>query len=137
MSDIGLNLDGVAAMVVAGALCLLLLIALAVCSLFVWAGHRRTAFPHLVGILCSLAGAAVVLVTALVTALRSEDRLEPNRVGMLLDRGIPLWAPVVLALWPIGRLLYRRRQQRSEVEGKSARTTPRDDPPKTSVETDV
>jgi len=117
VSDIGLNLDGVVALLAAGALCLLLLIALAVCSLFVWAGHRRTAFlPHLIGILCSLAGAVAVLVTAVVTLVQSDRNLEPNRAGARLDGSVLLWAPVVLALWPIGMLLYRRRQRSADGE---------------------
>jgi hypothetical protein len=114
MSDIGLNLDGVVALLAAGALCLLLLVALAVCSLFVWAGHRRTAFPHLVGILCSLAGAVAVLATVLVTLVQSDGNLEPNRAGARLDGSVLLWAPAVLALWPIGMLLYRRRQRSAD-----------------------
>ena len=87
MSDIGLNLDGVIALLAAGVLCLLLLIALAVCSLFTWPPARRlAAVPHLVGILCSLAGSVVVLIAVVVTAIQSEGNLETNRVGVWLDR---------------------------------------------------
>jgi hypothetical protein len=111
VSDIGLNLDGVITFLVAGVLCLLLLIALAACSLVARVANRRhAAVPHLVGILSSLAGSVVILVTVVMATVHSEERLEPNRAGVWFDGWLFLWAPAVLALWPIGALLYRRRQ---------------------------
>jgi ABC-type Fe3+-siderophore transport system permease subunit len=100
------------AFLAAGMLCLLLLIALAVCSLLAQTtARRKVARPHLVGILSSLAADVIVLIAVVVTAVQSEGSLESNRVGAWLDRWLLLWVVAVLALWPIGALLYRRRQR--------------------------
>ena len=105
MSDIGLPLDGLLALLVAGLLGSLLLLAFVVCAAVAWFQVRRSKdpvcrrllFPHMVGTFFASAGFG-----ALVTIIIARDGQGlPRDLERWLDHWILLWLPGILLFWPL------------------------------------
>jgi hypothetical protein len=112
MSDIGINLDGLIAFLVAAGLGLLLLCGIVAGSIFaaVKANKKQQKFrqqrffPHLIGMLASL-GCCLAIELAL---LLTDTSLPPRHIPVLLDNWALLWAVAVLGLWPFIVFSWRR-----------------------------
>jgi hypothetical protein len=104
MSDIKLNLDGLIAFLVAAALGLVLLLVLSIVSLRGLLRARRkgerftrqSSFPHVLGMLVSLAACAAVMFLSWFT----DGGAYPRTLNVWLDRWSPLWGALILVLAP-------------------------------------
>lgn len=114
MSDINIIPDGLVAFIVAAALSLLLLSGLIVC-LINGAGKARrasrplrhqTVFPHIAGILVSLASFVIIMLFLLST----EWMPRPHTLNRWLDNRVWLWATVLLSLWPLTAYTWRHQR---------------------------
>lgn len=112
MSDIGINLDGVITFLVAAALGLLLLLGILITASVTLIRARQNqqplakqrSFAQIVGMFVSFCCCA-----ALVLLLLYADRMPPPRtIGIWLDRWLWVWLIIVIALWPISSLCWKK-----------------------------
>ena len=105
MSDISLEFNGLAALLIAADLVGILLLVVIVCLFYAWSQSRRTGvkitsqpiFVHILGMLASAACFATIVLTI---CLRS-GRSYPPDLERWLDRMVVIWATVILAMWPL------------------------------------
>jgi hypothetical protein len=124
MSDINIILDGVIAFIVSASLCILLLLGIVICAVYMRATARqhRTDFTrrpvshHIFGMSLSLACAAIILLSVILT----ENTPSPHTLNRWLDNWVWLWAVAVLLLWPLGAHFLKKRN-RGTLHAKRAR----------------
>jgi hypothetical protein len=112
MSDIGINLDGVIAFLVAALFAILLAFAILILSIVSVIRARRKrqlfvqqrVFPHIIGMLLSLLSCLFVI----ALLLSNESKPPPRAAHIWLDHWLWVWSILVLALWPIGALAWKR-----------------------------
>jgi hypothetical protein len=112
MSDIGLNLDGVIAFIVAMILAGLLAFSMTVVSLITVISARRHhqaisdhgLFPQIVGMSASL----VVCLLIVIALLLTDRQLPPRSINVWFDHWLWAWAIAVLGLWPAAAYLCKR-----------------------------
>ena len=121
MSDINILLDGVISFLVASALGLVLLLCLAIFFLRGFIQMRRkgkpfsrqSMFPHLLGILVSLAGCIIIILLIWL----SDRGQRPHALNVWLDKWIWFWGMAIVALWPLSAYLWKKRQGTQSIDG--------------------
>lgn len=112
MSDINIIPDGFIAFLAAVILCLLLLVGIAICTTYGLAKASRKrerfisqgVFPHLFGMALSLMSAIAIMLLMWSSEMSSRLRA----LNRWLDNWIWLWIPAILALWPLGVILWKK-----------------------------
>jgi len=116
MSDVGLNLDGVIAFIVAMVLAGLLALSLMVVGLITVINARRRQqsisdhglFPQIIGMCASLVVCLLIMIT-----LALAERLPPPRaINIWFDHWLWAWAIAVLVLWPAAAYMWKRFRQK-------------------------
>jgi hypothetical protein len=111
MSDIQINLDGLVAFLAAAALAIIFALGLVIVSVrgLIRARQkgerfsRQPAFPHVIGMLVSLACCAGVMLFIWAT----DGGATPHTLSIWLDRWALLWGAIIIALAPISSRLMR------------------------------
>ena len=115
MSDINIILDGVISFLVAASLVLILLLCLAIFSLRGFIQMRRKGkpfsrqrmFPHLIGMLVSLSCCTIII----LLIVWSDKVQRPHTLNVWLDNWVWFWVMVVVAMWPLGAYVWKKRQR--------------------------
>lgn len=115
MSDIGLNLDGVIAFLVATVLAALLALSIVVVSCITVIRARRHhqsitdqgLFSQLVGMCASFLACLLILITLLL----SERLPAPRAINIWFDHWLWAWLLLVLALWPAAASMWKRSRK--------------------------
>jgi hypothetical protein len=115
MSDIGIDLDGVIAFLVASSMGILLLLGIGVCALTARAKARRASdrishqpiFPHMIGM-----GAGIIGCCLVILLIFADESTRPHILRNWLDDWFWLWGAAVLALWPLSVFLWRKSRRR-------------------------
>jgi hypothetical protein len=122
MSDVGLNLDGVIAFIVAIGLAGLLALSMMIVGLITVINARRHhqsvsdhgLFPQIVGICASL----VVCLLIMITLLSAERLPPPRAINIWFDHWLWAWAIAVLVFWPAAAYIWKRFRPKSSYPAK-------------------
>jgi hypothetical protein len=115
MSDIGIDLDGLIAFLIASSMGILLLLGITVCALTARAKARRASdrishqplFPHMIGM-----GAGIIGCCMVILLIFADQSPRPHILRNWFDEWFWLWSAAVLALWPLSVYLVKRSRRK-------------------------